>query len=308
MPEHKTRPPYITWVLGVVALAIIGGLGYQTYTTSKRVEMLLEERNFFLLEKNRAESALAAASTTNIALQEELRSIQEELEGLADDYRDEKDRNEEFEDQIRDLAGTLGDLDKLAKTDEELLQKYSKVYFLNENYIPARLRKIDEKYVLNGKSEQYFHAQAIEQLEDMLDAAKDDGHDIKVTSAYRSFDEQSELKGQYSQIYGSGANTFSADQGYSEHQLGTTLDLTTPGVGGAYTSFKDTEAYQWLLTNAHRFGFILSYPENNTFYIFEPWHWRFVGTDLARDLHRADAHFYDWEQREIDQYLLTIFD
>jgi len=308
MTEQKASLPYIPIVLGVVAIATIGFLGYQTYTTTKQVETLLEERNFFLLEKNRAESALASASTTNLALQEELRSIQEELEGLADDYRDEKDRNEEFEDQIRDLAGTLGDLDKLAKTDEELLQKYSKVYFLNENYIPARLRKIDEKYVLNGKPEQYFHAQAIEQLEDMLDAAKDDGHDIKVTSAYRSFDEQSELKGQYSQIYGSGANTFSADQGYSEHQLGTTLDLTTEGVGGAYTSFKDTEAYQWLLANAHRFGFILSYPEDNTFYIFEPWHWRYVGTDLARDLHRADAHFYDWDQREIDKYLLTIFD
>ncbi len=308
MTEYKTRFPYISLVLGAVAIAVIGFLGYQTYTLNTRIQTLLEERNFFLLEKNRAESALATASTTNLALQEELRGIKEELEGLADDYRDEKDRNEEFEDQIRDLAGTLGDLDKLAKTDEELLQKYSKVYFLNENYIPSRLRKIDDEYVQSGKPEQYFHAQAIDKLEDMLDAAKDDGHDIKVTSAYRSFDAQSELKGQYSQIYGTGANTFSADQGYSEHQLGTTLDLTTPEVNGAYTSFKDTEEYQWLLANAHRFGFILSYPEDNTFYIFEPWHWRFVGTDLARDLHRADAHFYDWEQREIDQYLLTIFD
>jgi D-alanyl-D-alanine carboxypeptidase len=306
--EHNARPPYIAIVLGAVAIGIIGFLGYQTYTTNQRVTTLLEERNFFLLEMNRAEAELAAASTTNIELQNELLGIQEELENLADDYRDEKDRNEEFEDQIRDLAGTLGDLDKLAKTDEELLQKYSKVYFLNENYIPARLRKIDEDYVLSGKSEQYFHAQAVEKLEDMLEAAKEDGHDIKVSSAYRSFDEQSELKGQYTQIYGSGANTFSADQGYSEHQLGTTLDLTTPGVGGAYTSFATTEAYKWLLANAHRFGFILSYPENNTFYVFEPWHWRFVGTDLARDLNRADDHFYDWEQREIDKYLLTIFD
>ncbi len=63
-----------------------------------------------------------------------------------------------------------------------------------------------------------------------------------------------------------------------------------------------------MLDNAHRYGFILSYPEGNEFYIFEPWHWRFVGEDLARDLDRADAHFYDWEQREIDKYLLTIFD
>ncbi len=308
MPEQKVRLPYISIVLGAVSIGAIGFLGYQSYTANKQVENLLEERNFFLLEKNKTESSLASASSTILNLQQELQAVKTELEDIADEYRDEKNRNEEFEDQIRDLAGTLGDLDKLAKTDEELLQKYSKVYFLNENYIPSRLRKIDDKYIMSGKPEQYFHAQAIEKLEDMLDAAKNDGFDIKVVSAYRSFDEQSELKGQYTQTYGSGANTFSADQGYSEHQLGTTLDLTTAGVGGAYTSFADTEEYKWLLENAHRFGFILSYPHDNTFYIFEPWHWRFVGEDLARDLHRADAHFYDWDQREIDKYLLTIFD
>lgn len=308
MMEQKAGIPYISIVLGFVAIGIIGFLGYTNYTQSQKIDMLLEERNFFLLEKNRVETALASASSSNITLQNELRSIQEELEGLADDYRDEKDRNEEFEDQIRDLAGTLGDLDKLSKTDEELLQKYSKVYFLNENYIPSRLSKIDDDFVLAGKPEQYFHAQAVDQLEDMLEAAEEDGYNIKITSAYRSFDAQSELKGQYTQIYGSGANTFSADQGYSEHQLGTTLDLTTEGVGGAYTSFADTEEYKWLLENAHRFGFILSYPHDNTFYVFEPWHWRYVGTDLARDLHRANADFYDWDQREIDKYLLTIFD
>jgi zinc D-Ala-D-Ala carboxypeptidase len=142
----------------------------------------------------------------------------------------------------------------------------------------------------------------------MLDDAAEDGIDLKVVSAYRSFDEQDDLKGQYTQLYGSGANTFSADQGYSEHQLGTTLDLTTPTIGGAYTSFATTEAFAWLRANAYKYGFILSYPENNTFYVYEPWHWRFVGEDLARDLHRADAHFYDWDQRKIDEYLISIFD
>ena len=51
-----------------------------------------------------------------------------------------------------------------------------------------------------------------------------------------------------------------------------------------------------------------SYPENNTFYDFEPWHWRFVGTDLARDLRRDGVEFYEWDQRKIDEYLISIFD
>jgi D-alanyl-D-alanine carboxypeptidase len=109
-------------------------------------------------------------------------------------------------------------------------------------------------------------------------------------------------------VYGSGANTFSADQGYSEHQLGTTVDITDETVGGTYASFAQTEAYEWLLDNAYKHGFILSYPEGNEFYIFEPWHWRFVGTDLARDLQRSDDDFYTMDQREIDKYRLEMFD
>src|SRR5690606_18737682 len=108
--------------------------------------------------------------------------------------------------------------------------------------------------------------------------------------------------------YGSGANAFSADQGFSEHQLGTTVDFTTTGLGGGLQGFGNTPAYQWLVQNAYKYGFVLSYPEDNAYYVFEPWHWRYVGEDLAEDLHDDDQHFYDLPQREIDQYLLHIFD
>ena len=129
-----------------------------------------------------------------------------------------------------------------------------------------------------------------------------------MVSAYRSFQYQAQLKGQYLVTYGTGANTFSADQGFSEHQLGTAVDFTAPGLGGGLDGFGETEAYEWLTENAHKYGFILSYPPNNQFYVFEPWHWRFVGEDLAKDLHDDNAYFYDWDQREIDEYLISIFD
>lgn len=269
---------------------------------------LFEERNVFLLERASTTAALEVASSTIATLTLELEKLDEEYDELADELDDEKDRNEEFEDQIKDIAGTVGVLDKLSKTDEELLQKYSKVYFLNENYIPSKIKQIDDSYILGNREAQFFHADALPFLTDMLEEATEDGITLKVVSAYRSFDTQAQLKGAYTQIYGSGANTFSADQGYSEHQLGTTLDLTDPTTGGTYTSFKDTPAYAWLLENAHRYGFTLSYPENNSFYVFEPWHWRFVGKDLARDLKREGTHFYDWDQRKIDEYLVSIFD
>jgi zinc D-Ala-D-Ala carboxypeptidase len=129
-----------------------------------------------------------------------------------------------------------------------------------------------------------------------------------VLSAYRSFDTQSALKTEYKQTYGSGANTFSADQGYSEHQLGTAVDLTDKAGDAAQTSFKDSQAYTWLQNNAYKYGFELSYPSGNDYYIYEPWHWRFVGIDLATDLHTKGENFYDMDQRQISSYLVHIFD
>jgi len=295
-------------IVAIIGIILATFFAIQAQMKDRQVDSMMQERQDLLSKLDRQNTELSAASTTISELTEDLEDLRDDLEDLADDYKDERNRNEEFEDQIRDLAGNLSDLDKLAKIDKELLQKYSKVYFLNENYVPSRLEKIEEDYILTGRKDQYFHGKAMEHLEDMMEAAEDEGLDLKIVSAYRSFDEQTEVKGHHTQVYGSGANTFSADQGYSEHQLGTTVDLTNPTVGGAYNSFAQTEEYQWLLDNAHKYGFILSYPENNDFYIFEPWHWRFVSTDLARDLDRKNETFYEMEQREIDQYLLEFFD
>jgi D-alanyl-D-alanine carboxypeptidase len=300
----KSQGNVVIWLVSVVAIAGIGASGYfviLSQNQTEKIEMLLQNRNFIQNQANELKVALTSASST-------IEDIRDDLDDLADDYADERNRNEEFEDQIRDLSGTLGDLDKLAKIDEELLQKYSKVYFLNKNYQPPKVEKISDRYILEGKEDQSFDARALDFLEDMLRDARRDDIDLKVVSAYRSFDEQTTLKGQHVQVFGTGANAFSADQGYSEHQLGTAVDITDESVGGTFASFADTEAYEWLLDNAYKHGFILSYPEGNDFYIFEPWHWRFVGGDLARDIQRSDDNFYTMDQREIDEYRLEMFD
>jgi len=291
----------LTSLLLVTLLLISGYFSWQTRELTLEAQIQTDE--IVTLTKK-----LQLANQKNLATEEEIQNLSDEYEELRADYRDERNKNEDFEDRIDDLAGTIGNLDKLVKTDKQLLQKYSKVFFLNENYIPESLEEIDRKYILSGRNDQHFHGRAIVFLENLLkDAARDD-IDLKVVSAYRSFDEQAQLKGQFTQIYGTGANAFSADQGYSEHQLGTAVDLTINAVGGTFASFADTEAFAWLEDNAHKHGFILSYPQGNRFYVFEPWHWRFVGENLARDLHRDRVGFYDVEQREIDTYLISLFD
>jgi D-alanyl-D-alanine carboxypeptidase len=207
---------------------------------------------------------------------------------------------------VASVSQTATYLTKLKETDEELLAKYSKVYFLNEHYVPRALTNIPPVYTA-GKTIQ-FHAQAEPFLQRLLDAATSAGLHVQVASAYRSFEYQGQLKGQYTQTYGSGANTFSADQGYSEHQLGTALDLSTQSLGGGLTGFDTTPEYAWLLQHAHEFGFTLSYPQGNSYYVFEPWHWRFVGVALATYLHDHNLHFYDVPQRDIDAYRANIFD
>lgn len=209
---------------------------------------------------------------------------------------------------VGSVTGTVGTLQKLAQTDPELLAKYSKVYFLSENYAPKHTADIPPEYLYNKNDQQKFVAEAWPFLKSMLDAANSSGSSLQIKSAYRSFAEQKSLKSAYSVTYGTGANTFSADQGYSEHQLGTTVDLVSPANGGLTKGFDKTPGFAWLKQNAHRYGFILSYPEGNGHYIYEPWHWRFVGVQLATDLYNKHARFYDLTQRELDQYLVAIFD
>ncbi len=265
---------------------------FETYKTT------LDERDAQILNLE----AMMTIMKQEFALSEENRT---ELTEMLDE---EKDRNEEFEDQINSISGTVGKLDKLSKTDPELLQKYSKVYFLNEHYTPPKVVQISQEFRFKKDEPEYIHGQVWPYLEDLLEDAKDDGVELLVVSGFRSYDEQKGLKGAYSVQYGSGANAFSADQGYSEHQLGTAVDFTTTQIGGGLTGFQNTESYAWLVKYAHKYGFALSYPEDNAFYIFEPWHWRFVGEDLADDLHDDKKSFYDLDQRQIDEYLISIFD
>ncbi|MFA5022760.1 MAG: D-alanyl-D-alanine carboxypeptidase family protein [Candidatus Paceibacterota bacterium] len=241
------------------------------------------------------------------SLESQLTALQNNLATTTLALQTEQAKTTAFASQLNGLAGTVGTLDKLSKTDKELLQKYSKVYFLNEHYLPSNFATITPVYLFNPKRSEQVHANIWPYLERLLVTASSSNVKLDVVSAYRSFAEQKSLKSKYLVSYGSGANKFSADQGYSEHQLGTTLDFST-ATGVLSTSFDKTAQFAWLLANAYKYGFTLSYPKGNDYYQYEPWHWRFVGVALATKLHNEDKHFYDLSQRTIDQYLVNIFD
>ncbi len=287
----------LTTVGSIVLIIAIGYGGYRYYTLSVSLD----------------ETAQKLASTTQTVqeLQDTLKQKTDQNNVLTFQLQAAQAQNDQFAMQIQGISSTVSGIQKLQSLDPELLKKYSKVYFLNENYNPVKLVAIPAIYSLPSVTkENYIHTQVWPYLQRMLnDARLNSSTTLQVISGYRSFDEQSDLKSSYKMTYGSGANAFSADQGYSEHQLGTAVDINTPSLGGSLEiKFENTAAFKWMNDNAYRYGFILSYPKNNTYYQYEPWHWRFVGVALATKLHNENKHFYDLDQREIDSYLINIFD
>ncbi|MBX4192532.1 D-alanyl-D-alanine carboxypeptidase family protein [Candidatus Parcubacteria bacterium] len=276
-------------VVGILALVLLTSVAYgyvQITALQGKVAVL--------------ESTLASTSSLLVGTLEETKS------NLSQSLLEEKAA---LENKLGDISGTVDTLEKLSKTDPELLQKYSKVFFLNEHYAPERLEEIEPAFTYDEKRVEKIASPVRPFLEDLLNNAQDDNIDLFIKSAYRSFAEQQALKSSYKVVYGAGtANSFSADQGYSEHQLGTAVDFISKGQGGVLDGFDKTEAYVWLKDNAYKYGFIISYPKNNGYYIYEPWHWRFVGVKLATYLHKQNKNFYDLDQRTIDGYLVNIFD
>jgi LAS superfamily LD-carboxypeptidase LdcB len=287
---------------GVVFLVLGGVLVYgfmQISTLTENVGFLTEEL---------ASTTVASSQNTN-QLSQNITDLRAQTVGLSDTLSSTQQNIDAVNTKVGGVEQTVGTIQKLSQIDPELLKKYSKVYFLNENYVPAHLLDIPNEYLYNEKDPQKFLTEAWPFLKKLFDAAKANSVTIYVQSAYRSFGNQQSLKSLYTVVYGAGtSNSFSADQGYSEHQLGTTIDFITTGLGGTTDGFEKTGTYQWLLGNAYRFGFVLSYPKGNSYYVYEPWHWRFVGVTLATYLHDNNLNFYDVDQRTIDAYLINIFD
>lgn len=139
-------------------------------------------------------------------------------------------------------------------------------------------------------SGEIMRTEAAEALNEMFEAAADDGHTLLAVSGYRSYHTQEAVYA--SAVAGFGqewADRTSARPGHSEHQLGTVMDVSTPSEGGELEqSFGTTPAGLWVKENSWRYGFIISYPEGTeeiTGYTYEPWHLRYLGTDAAAEIH-----------------------
>ena len=149
-------------------------------------------------------------------------------------------------------------------------------------------------YVTGGQQVRY---EVLAPLNSMLVAARKDGVSLSICSAYRSYKRQTELfNNKIRNLTSAGMTYFDAYRigscsvtlpGTSEHQLGMALDIVTSGYTSLDEGFGKTTAGKWLKKNAPKYGFILRYPEGKehiTGITYEPWHYRYVGTEYAEDI------------------------
>ena len=296
--------PRFSLMLSPILFLALGGYGYYYIQTQKVQYAEIQKQ----LE---AQKEFTASTTKSLAQSIQLieTNLLEKNNQLSQNISNEQELIALIAQDLQKVTGTVGTLDKLRRMDPELLQKYSKVYFLNEHYKPSSVYPIPEEFLYQKEKPQTFQTDALPHLVALLTDARNASTTLRITSGYRSFYDQASLKTGYTVTYGAGtANKFSADQGYSEHQLGTTVDFITTGVSSTLIGFDTKPAFIWLQANAYKYGFVLSYPKNNSYYIYEPWHWRYVGVSLATRLHNEGKNFYDADQRTIDEYLTVFFD
>lgn len=183
---------------------------------------------------------------------------------------------------------------------EEVDRSGAKGYVGNE-ILPAEPTYVDgiliasKRYPLPSTFAPGENEEAREAFEALAAEAKLSDYELVAFSTYRSFDYQQQLYDRYVSNDGvDAADRYSARPGYSEHQTGLAFDIGELHFEQHFAreSFGETPAGQWLAANAHKYGFIMRYPngkEKITGYMFEPWHFRYVGVDHATKIYEANT-------------------
>ena len=172
---------------------------------------------------------------------------------------------------------------------DNILTLVKKGFQLPSSYVPAELVKPDMP-IAPDCDEPMLQKEAADALVEMYKDAKKLGYELVINSAYRSYKDQQDIYDEYFKKYDEvTAASLVAIPGASEHQTGLGVDLTSQSViKGERLVFGDTAEYQWCIKNSYKYGFILRFEEDKapiTGIAKEPWHFRYVGKDVAKKIY-----------------------
>jgi LAS superfamily LD-carboxypeptidase LdcB len=189
----------------------------------------------------------------------------------------------------------------------DLLKLVDKDRALSRDDVPpdlVQLQPVDSSP--NAVEKLELRREADDALHKMLDQARTSSHlFILAQSTYRSYDDQARVYQSEVEHFGQAqADRESARPGHSEHQLGTAVDFTTKSLGyDLVEAFATTPEGQWLQKNAAQYGFVLSYPQDKetiTGYMYEPWHYRYIGVGAAEAFVKSGQTLKEWlEPRQL---------
>jgi D-alanyl-D-alanine carboxypeptidase len=194
------------------------------------------------------------------------------------------------------------DISQAPQQDENIRAYWAYFLINDENPLPAGYTPELEVIDFTNSREFYLDARAAPAAVQMLTAAEDDGVKLRVVSAFRSQQRQLENFNNYVErlIREHGINEeeaiiLTASQiarpGASEHNAGLAVDILSADWflynNDVNEEFERTPEFRWLAENSWKYGFILRYPrgkEEVTGFIYEPWHFRYVGVDIAEQI------------------------
>lgn len=298
---------FLGGILLLILAIIIGTNVYQDIKYKQTNEYKLLELGYSAEEIDILEENLTEEEVTDLTTQEKNNFL---LNLLEDEYfiKDNLNRYMTYHEEnegttTRNVVATVNTNSDYARydhnietdTSKDYLMLVNKYYHLNEDYVPADLVNISNRYYY-GEGHQ-IRSIVYEAFVDMWNQANNDGIYLIINSSYRNYQDQQSVYDSYKDTYGTTyADSIAARPGYSEHQTGLSLDIFSTE-HTTTTNFKDSPAYSWLTENAYKYGFIQRYKETNeeiTGFAEESWHWRYVGVEVATYLHEHDITFDEY--------------
>ncbi|WP_338469533.1 M15 family metallopeptidase [Niallia sp. XMNu-256] len=180
----------------------------------------------------------------------------------------------------------------LIQNPDNMLILVNKMFSLPQDYSPDDLIRPNVVFSFGDQDveKSYMRREAAMALERMFVAAAIDGIELFAVSGYRSYERQNiNFQNHVNRLGEDEAVKVAAYPGNSEHQTGLAMDISSQSANFLLTEqFGDTLEGKWLMENAHKYGFILRYPkgmEAITGYQYEPWHYRYVGVEIATEIY-----------------------
>lgn len=170
----------------------------------------------------------------------------------------------------------------------------NKFYHLDKSYERTDLQNINLAYAYANNSAAEIVIKKFKQMRD--DIEEEMNVHLMVNSSYRSYEDQEEIYNEFKKVSLKYADSYAARPGYSEHQTGLAIDITSLEHPTA-NEFKESEEYKWLKENCHKYGFVLRYPEGKehiTGYSTESWHFRYIGEEAATQIYKENITFDEY--------------